>query len=724
MIVHGASFSGRERHCCFLNTGQRRCAEVSGASGLDLIDDGRGLATADWDHDGDLDVWFTNRTGPRVRFMRNNCDQRNFVSLSLEGTTCNRDAIGARVELYLKDVTVGNPLIATVRAGEGFVSQSSKVVHLGLADATHIDRLVVRWPGDAKAEEFTGLQVNRRYHIVQGTGRAEALVHSPRRCSWEARPATAPPRVDVARIVLTQRRDVPSLIFDDFLGQRHTLRPGSKGPCLINLWASWCEPCLSELTDFKQGYRALARAGLSIVALSTDGISVARPGDAEAARRFARQSEFPFQLGMADEPLVQQLQQLNDEIFYRQRDLPLPCSFLVDQRGKLAVIYKGPVSPGQVLDDLRLLTASQAEIDRAATPFRGTPILKLFAPNPLGFVQAYREGGYLDEARAEIERYLQNLETFAESESLAEVVERSLKTRAGDASSPRTADVVPTDDAQPGADTAHRQSTKHQPGTDPSSGQATRVARMLKAHQRRATIQAHQLLAKVEHESGRLDEEIQAHREVVRLQPDHWPSQSDLATALWNHDRRDEAERLVSEMLQAGESPHPDRLTIAGQTLMKFGRLQEAARTFHQAVEADPEYVEARFSLAMTLQLAQQPAAAIAEYRMIMEKNPRAWEAINNLAWLLATHPRAELRDASEAVSLARRMCDATNHRNPSYLDTLAAALAAAGEFPEAVAVAENGYRLARRRADHRLAEALRKRADMYRARLPFRDER
>ena len=117
MMSRGRSFSGRERNCCFLNTGGGRFADVSAATGLDFIDDARAVAIVDWDHDGDLDMWITNRTGPRVRFVRNDTQTKNhFIALRLEGRSSNRDAIGARVELYFGGERP-QKLIKTLHAG-------------------------------------------------------------------------------------------------------------------------------------------------------------------------------------------------------------------------------------------------------------------------------------------------------------------------------------------------------------------------------------------------------------------------------------------------------------------------------------------------------------------------------------------------------------------------------------------------------------------------------
>ena len=98
MLKSGRSLSGHERNCCFLNTRGGRFADISGVANIDFDDDGRVLALADWDFDGDIDFWIANRTGPQVRFLRNDDDNDfGFVAFMLEGTSCNRDAIGARL---------------------------------------------------------------------------------------------------------------------------------------------------------------------------------------------------------------------------------------------------------------------------------------------------------------------------------------------------------------------------------------------------------------------------------------------------------------------------------------------------------------------------------------------------------------------------------------------------------------------------------------------------
>jgi len=257
LIKSGRSFSGRERNCVFLNTGQPRFANVSHCSGLDFPDDGRGIATVDWDQDGDLDLWINNRNGPQIRFCRNDVpSQHHFVSLRLVGQTCNRDAIGARVEVTVpgsrfvvrKKRTLTAPnreprtvLIKSVRAGDSYLSQSSKWVHFGLGDTEEIEPLVVHWPGGDR-EEFSGVQVDGRYRIVQGEGKATLIEPATRPSQLEPSDLRGRPARDQARIPLAGTVPMPPLSYDNFAGRSAEATLGVGNPVLVNLWASWCVP--------------------------------------------------------------------------------------------------------------------------------------------------------------------------------------------------------------------------------------------------------------------------------------------------------------------------------------------------------------------------------------------------------------------------------------------------------------------------------------------------
>ena len=94
--------------------------------------------------------------------------------------------------------------------------------------------------------------------------------------------------------------------FDD----RQRILPTKTGRLLlVNLWASWCGPCLAELSEFSQRYDELRAKGIEILALSVEGLG----GDASAkanAARLVSEDKFPFPVGLATPQLTSDFQEL------------------------------------------------------------------------------------------------------------------------------------------------------------------------------------------------------------------------------------------------------------------------------------------------------------------------------------------------------------------------------------------------------------------------------
>jgi len=127
------------------------------ATGADDIRDGRGMATADFDNDGDLDIVVNNNPGDsgraeqsRATLLRNNVGQRrNWLAIEVRGTKVNRDAVGALVTVEAG----GEKFVRLVSAGSGFASQNSARLYFGLGDKTKVDAMTVRWP-NGRVERF------------------------------------------------------------------------------------------------------------------------------------------------------------------------------------------------------------------------------------------------------------------------------------------------------------------------------------------------------------------------------------------------------------------------------------------------------------------------------------------------------------------------------------------------------------------------------------------
>ena len=163
LVLSGRSLSGNERNCAFLNTGKNQFCEMAPASGLDFLQDGRSVALVDWDHDGDLDLWIKNRNAPQVRFVRNDYQSDNhYVAIRLTGTKCNRDAIGAWVELTAGGLTQRRQVMPT----RSYLSQVELPITFGLGKITKIDALAIRWPDGSRQTEKE-IPIDRLLAITQ-----------------------------------------------------------------------------------------------------------------------------------------------------------------------------------------------------------------------------------------------------------------------------------------------------------------------------------------------------------------------------------------------------------------------------------------------------------------------------------------------------------------------------------------------------------------------------
>jgi tetratricopeptide (TPR) repeat protein len=374
MIMEGRSFSGRERNCLFLNTRADRFATISALSGFDFPDDARGLAVVDWDRDGDQDIWLSNRNAPRLRLLRNDAtNSHRFIALRLQGngSTTSRDSVGARVVVQTsgqKDAEQPNRFIQTLQAGEGFLSQSSKWLHFGLADSEKIEQVTVQWPG-GQPQVYLDLDLDSRYRLVQGGPAVKVDLDTIQLPA--PTPVVLPEPTRVARIVLETRVLMPTIRYQDGKSSAAKVVDFQNGdfqdgdfqdgdfedgdfedgqPTFVNLWASWCAPCVKELAQLTKNRSQLEQAGLRVLALSVDQLGE-NPADVRDVESLVNKLSLPFEWGYLDARQMQFLQDVRDQFFFLRKPLPLPSSFLVDGEGRLAAIYQGPVSVEQVLKD-------------------------------------------------------------------------------------------------------------------------------------------------------------------------------------------------------------------------------------------------------------------------------------------------------------------------------------------------------------------------------------
>ncbi|MGE0454517.1 MAG: CRTAC1 family protein [Vicinamibacteria bacterium] len=156
------TLSGFQRKSLFHNQGGTFKDEAK-RHGVDSIEDARGIAVADFDQDGRLDMFVTN-SGKAPYLWRNAQPTGNhWLQLHLTGAGSNRDAVGARVRVR----TAERWQTSFVNGGNGFASQSTRAVHFGLAGASRVDRIEVIWPSGLQ-QVFENVAADRALRLTEG----------------------------------------------------------------------------------------------------------------------------------------------------------------------------------------------------------------------------------------------------------------------------------------------------------------------------------------------------------------------------------------------------------------------------------------------------------------------------------------------------------------------------------------------------------------------------
>ena len=658
LLHEDRSFSGNERNSAFLNLGGSRFADLSAASGFGFFDDARAVATFDWDFDGDLDFWIANRTAPRIRFLKNNnSGNHHYLSLRLvgNGEGTNIDGIGARVKVLLKGASGGpsKKLIKTLYAGSGFLSQSSKWLHFGLGEVDEIESLVIDWPGGSR-EVIKRVEVDQHYLLTQGSGKLTTFTPLGAERVDSDTVVELPSSGDAARIVLPSRLPLPKLNYKTWKGEVAAIAGPQSSPLLVNIWASWCQPCWAELAEWTDGRDAIKASGLRVIGLNVDEADTGS-GEKEIQSRLAKMG-FPFEIGKGDRVLLNTLDAFQRGILDRWRPLPVPTSVLVDQSGRVAVIYRGPLSVEQLLADVKLLKAPLDVLREAAVPFKGQWLDGAPGLSPTSVSSRLIDISMVGPAARYLIRYA---DQFAGAE-----ISDAERLRVGDAYF--TAAVLLNEN---------------------------------KAFSRAAEI---------------LQKGVAASPEDLRIR-------SLLAQVSGRLGQWGEAEEHYGALVKAlPEDPGMQRkLALAYLAQKKY---PSALALLERVIKAQPENALAYVDIASVWLGLEEESKAVDSYRSALRLVPELPKALNNLAWILATHPDPKIRNGIEAVKFAERLCALSKYQSPVGLDTLATAYAEAGRFSDAVSTAQKAIGLVGPSANQAKILGMKSRLNLYTQGKPYRD--
>ena len=128
------------------------------------------IASGDFNNDGFPDL-VSHQVGLNATVVSATPNENHFLKVRPQGTTVNRDAIGAEVLVYHsseQNTGMNEVKVDVVFCGDKYLSQNSRFLHFGLGSSTQIDSVVVQWPG-GEEESFIGLYIDESVVLIEGS---------------------------------------------------------------------------------------------------------------------------------------------------------------------------------------------------------------------------------------------------------------------------------------------------------------------------------------------------------------------------------------------------------------------------------------------------------------------------------------------------------------------------------------------------------------------------
>ncbi|MFZ0814667.1 MAG: FG-GAP-like repeat-containing protein [Candidatus Sulfotelmatobacter sp.] len=589
LIRTDGTWSGFERNVFYANNRDGTFADISGAVGLDFIEDGRAFAIADFDQDGRQEVFLKNRNGPQLRVLKNVIDNLPpSIAFRLRGTKSNRDAIGAAVTVE----TESGSQTLMLQAGSGFLSQHSKELFFGLGEAKSPVRASIRWPSGL-VQALHDLPLNHRVWVEEGA--ANVRIEPFKRSSpLQSSLATVPPQASemlpaTSETWLLAPVAAPDFSLRDLTGQVRTLMALRGKPVLLNFWLTQSKECREDLQLFGRVHAGWAAQGLQLLTVNVDD-----DAGAEKLGALARERHFSFPILRASDDVASIYNILYRYLFDRHRNLGLPTSFLVDSRGDIVKIYQGPVNPEHVEHDYRHIPQTNAERLALALPFPGVTDTFEFGRNYLSYGSVFFQRGYYEQAASSFQLALRDDPSSAEaSYGLGSAYLNLQKTAEARESFERAIKL-------------------------PASYPDTQA-------------NAWNNLGLLDTQEGRTDEAVRCFREAVQLSPDHLIALNNLGNAYRLLKKWDDARKAFEHALEVNPTDADANYGLG----MVFAQADDAARAYEylqRALKSRPAYPEALNNLGILYLRTQRRDEAVASFEECIRIAPGFDQSYLNLA--------------------------------------------------------------------------------------------
>jgi len=323
MFGQGFSFSGYERDPIYLNLKGKKFTDISGISGIDSITDGRAGVFADFDNDGDLDVFSTTIQNQAHLLFRNNVGQdNNFLRIVLEGDKkTGLDAYGAVVRLK----TSAGTLTKIKSGGSGFISQHDSRLLFGLGADKKAESIEVTW-GGGEVERFKGDAASGATLLLKKGGGVAINIALGK--------TNLPNPLTKAEIFARSLKikigaPLPDFAVKTLNGGASSVKKQMKAgrQTLINVWATWCVPCAKEMPELERMRLRFAANKVDLIGLNVDAEKGANIKGYIAGKRVT----YPNLIGGVTAI----------ENIYATDELSVPLTILIDERGIVTDLIPG-----------------------------------------------------------------------------------------------------------------------------------------------------------------------------------------------------------------------------------------------------------------------------------------------------------------------------------------------------------------------------------------------
>lgn len=592
LIRADGTWSGFERNVFFANNKDGTFSDVSGAVGLDFLEDGRSFALADFDQDGRQEIFLKNRNAPQLRVMKNVVeDLPPSIAFRLRGTKSNRDAIGAAV-IVESEV---DRRTRCLQAGSGFLSQHSKEVFFGLGKTQGPVRASIRWPSGL-TQKFPALPIDHRIWVEEGSEKFRAEPFKSRTLSSDKIPLATqeseslPPTVETWLLVPVA---APDFSLSDLAGQVHTLAALRGQPVLLNLWTLRSPHCTNDLKVLNRVHSRWVSQGLRLLTVNVDDSA-----GHEKLRTLAREHNVLFPILLASDDVSGIYNILYRYLFDRHRDLGLPTSFLIDLHGEIVKIYQGPLNADHVEPDSRSIPGSDAERIARALPFPGAVETFEFGRNNLSLGSVFFQRGYYAQAAAFFQLALRDDPSSAEAYYGAGSAQLNLQ---------KTAEA--------------RESFER--------------AVKLRASYPDTLANAWNNLGLLATREGRTDEAIKYFQQALVASPDHLIALNNLGNAYRLQKNWNAARKTFERALDASPSDAEANYGLA----MVFAQADDAAHAYEylqRALKSRPDYPEALNNLGILYLRTERRDQAVSSFEECIRVAPAFDQSYLNLARVYA----------------------------------------------------------------------------------------